>query len=190
MTDTTIEDVEATVEAQTNETDACMALVTGIQTLVGEALYSEPISPAGNGKLNRIFASFKAKKDEIGAAVIANTPSAKAGSAATTIKVTADANPATAGKSVLLTAVIAQAAAAPGGPGPNPNPNAPVAAPASGSVSFMDGSTQIGTGTVDKSGKSTLSQTFTAGTHAITAVYGGDAANAEATSEVLTLTVT
>jgi hypothetical protein len=195
MSDTTIEDVEANVEAQTTETDACMALVNGIETLVAEALYSEPISPAGNGKLKRIFAGLKSKKDEIGAAVIANTPSAKTGAGVTAIKVTADANPATAGKPVLLTAMLTQGAPVPqGATAPaNPaagNPNvAPQPVPATGSVKFMDGAGEIGSDTLDKTGKATASQTFIAGTYAITAVYSGDAANAPATSSVLTLTV-
>lgn len=182
MPDTTIEDVEATVEAQTNETDAVMAVITGIETLVAEALYSEPISPAGNGRMKRIFAGLKAKKDEIGAAVLANTPSAKAGTGVTTVKVTADANPASAGKPVLLTATVTVAEPAKVDPTATP-------VPAIGSVKFMDGSGEIGSGTLDKSGKATYSQTFIAGTYAITAVYSGDAVNAEATSTVLTLTV-
>lgn len=187
MPDTTIEDVEATVEAQTNETDAVMAVITGIETLVAEALYSEPISPAGNGRMKRIFVGLKAKKDEIGAAVLANTPSAKAGTGVATVKVTADANPASAGKPVLLTATVTQND--PLAPAASAQSDTAKLAMATGSVKFMDGSGEIGSATLDKSGKSTYSQTFIAGTYAITAVYSGDAVNAEATSTVLTLTV-
>lgn len=184
MSDTTLEDVEATVAAQTTETDAIMALVNGINTLVSEALYSEPISPAGNNRMRRIFDGLKAKQAEISDAVLANTPSGKAGAIVTAVNITADANPATAGKPVMLTATItAETAAVPG----TPTPATP--APASGSVKFLDGTTEIGTGTVDKSGKATYSQTFIAGTYPITAIYSGDASNAEATSSVLTLTV-
>jgi Bacterial Ig-like domain (group 3)/FG-GAP-like repeat/FG-GAP repeat len=44
-----------------------------------------------------------------------------------------------------------------------------------GTVSFMDGTTQIGSSSLNGSGVATFStSTFTAGTHAITAVYGGD----------------
>src|SRR5580700_2042535 len=78
MSDTTLDDIEATMEAQTTEVGSLNALIVGIQKLLGEALYSEPISPAGNGKLKRIFASLNARESEIAAALVANTPSSTA----------------------------------------------------------------------------------------------------------------
>ncbi|RMI27684.1 Ig-like domain-containing protein [Nocardia stercoris] len=54
---------------------------------------------------------------------------------------------------------------------------------AGGTVSFSDGSTVLGTGTVDNTGKATFSWTPTAaGSHSITANYGGSAAAATATT--------
>lgn len=76
MLHTTIEDVEANVEAETTESGAIGALIKGIETLLADALYSEPISPAGNGRVRRIFESLKARNDALTAAALANTPSA------------------------------------------------------------------------------------------------------------------
>ncbi|RMI27627.1 Ig-like domain-containing protein [Nocardia stercoris] len=54
---------------------------------------------------------------------------------------------------------------------------------AGGTVSFSDGTTVLGTGAVDKTGKATFSWTPTvAGSHSITANYGGSATAAAATT--------
>ena len=59
-----------------------------------------------------------------------------------------------------------------------------------GTVSFMDGTTTLGMGTLNGSGVATYSTSALAvGSHSITAVYGGDANNAGSTSSVLTETV-
>lgn len=59
-----------------------------------------------------------------------------------------------------------------------------------GTVTFKDGATTIGTGTLNASGVATLSTSFaTAGTHSLTAVYGGDANNPTSTSAAQNLEV-
>ena len=61
---------------------------------------------------------------------------------------------------------------------------------ATGTVTFLDGATALGTGTLS-SGKATLATSFsTAGTHSITAVYGGSTVNATSTSNTIVITVT
>jgi uncharacterized repeat protein (TIGR03803 family) len=61
---------------------------------------------------------------------------------------------------------------------------------AAGTVTFYDGATALGTGALDATGTATYStDALTAGAHAITAVYGGDTADAGSTSPVLTQTV-
>jgi hypothetical protein len=56
-----------------------------------------------------------------------------------------------------------------------------------GTVTFMDGSNKLGTGTLNLSGVATFaSSILSAGSHIITAVYGGDASNATSTSNPLT----
>jgi hypothetical protein len=56
---------------------------------------------------------------------------------------------------------------------------------ATGSVSFYDGSTLLGTGTVANGAATLLAGFNTAGTHTLTAVYSGDSSNAKATSSPL-----
>jgi hypothetical protein len=59
-----------------------------------------------------------------------------------------------------------------------------------GTVSFIDGATTLGTGTLNGSGIATFTTSgLTVGQHSITAVYAGDTNNAGSTSAVLTQTV-
>ncbi len=81
--------------------------------------------------------------------------------AATTTSVTSSANPSVAGQPVTFTASVA--AVAPGAGGPT------------GSVTFLDGATVIGSGVLDAAGTATLTtSSLSVGSHAITAAYGGD----------------
>jgi len=87
----------------------------------------------------------------------------------TTTTASTDTTPAVA-QSVTLTATVA---------GTNP----------SGTVTFKEGTTTLGSGTVS-AGKATLAVSFdTAGTHSVTASYGGDANNLASTSAALAHTV-
>jgi hypothetical protein len=92
---------------------------------------------------------------------------------ATTTSVQSSANPSTYGSTVTFTATISPA-------------------PTNGeTVTFMDGSTILGTGTLS-SGQTTFTTTASqlkVGTHSITAVYAGDGAFATSTSAVLSQTV-
>lgn len=74
---------------------------------------------------------------------------------------------------------------------------ATVAAPAgstalpTGTVNFLDGTTSLGTGTLDSKAAGTFSTTsLIAGSHSITAAYSGDATYAASTSAAITVTVT
>jgi len=90
--------------------------------------------------------------------------------AATTTTLTSSPNPAFSGVSVTFTATVTSTGA-----------NAPT-----GTVTFNDGTTALGTGTLNGSQVATFAtSTLTVGTHSITAVYGGDANNAGSTSSVL-----
>src|SRR5439155_1116337 len=71
------------------------------------------------------------------------------------------ANPSVVGQTVTFTASVT---------GTVPGAGTP-----SGTVTFQDGATPLGTGTLDGAGRATLSSSaLAAGTHAITAVYAGD----------------
>jgi hypothetical protein len=86
--------------------------------------------------------------------------------------VAASANPSVYGQSVTFTATVSVATA-------------------TGTVTFMDGSTVLGTGTLDgTTGTATFTTAaLTVGAHSITAVYGGDASDAGGTSDAVTETV-
>jgi len=60
----------------------------------------------------------------------------------------------------------------------------------SGTVTFQDGSTTLGTGTLNGSGVATYAtSSLAAGQHSMTAAYNGDSNNAASTSIILTQTV-
>ena len=79
--------------------------------------------------------------------------------AAVSIAVTSSSNPSTYGQSVTLSVMVT-------GPGATPR----------GTVTVMDGSTTVGTITLDAAGKGALNTSaLTAGSHNLTFTYGGDA---------------
>ena len=86
--------------------------------------------------------------------------------AATTVQLVSSANPSTAGRGITLTAVVS-------GNGGIPT----------GTVTFLDGATTLGTAPVNSAGQATFSvSTLSAGTHPLTASYAGDARDAASTS--------
>lgn len=90
-----------------------------------------------------------------------------------TASVSPSENPATYGDTVILTASVT-------GAGPTPT----------GTVTFKEGATTLGTQTLDGTGSATVSTNgFSAATHSITVVYGGDVNYAPSTSSVLSLVV-
>jgi hypothetical protein len=92
----------------------------------------------------------------------------------TTAVLTSSTNPAALGAAVTFTVVIS-----------NSLPVAPT-----GTVNFLDGTTVIGSGTLNGSGVATYSTaTLTTGSHSITAVYAGDSQNNAATSPALSQSV-
>jgi cyclophilin family peptidyl-prolyl cis-trans isomerase len=96
--------------------------------------------------------------------------------ASTTTTVSASPNPATAGQTTTLTAAVS--AAAPGG------------GTATGTVTFQDGTTVLGTATLGANGQATFqTSALTQGLHTITAVYAGDGNFTMSTSIALMLTV-
>src|SRR6185437_9139284 len=86
------------------------------------------------------------------------------------VTLTSSMNPAAAGQSTTLRATIAPSVA-------------------TGSVTFKDGSTTLGTATVSGGFATLVVSGLGAGTHSLTAVYGGDANVLAGTSQTLTETV-
>jgi hypothetical protein len=88
---------------------------------------------------------------------------------ATTTSITSAPDPSVIGQAVTFTASVSATSSGAGTP--------------TGTVTFMDGDTALGTATLDATGTTTLSApTLTSGTHNVTAVYGGSPAFAGSTS--------
>ena len=94
----------------------------------------------------------------------------------TTSLVVSSANPSVFGQSVTFTATVIA--------------NAPGSGIPAGTVTFMDGSTTLGAGTLDGSGIATFQMSgLVVGSHSITAVYGGDTDFTASTSSASSQTV-
>jgi hypothetical protein len=113
--------------------------------------------------------------------------------ATTSMTLTASPNPAVVGHTVTLTATVVSTAPADArAPGPAAHGDVagavPIALPdatPTGTVTFYDGATQIGTGTLDASGTATLSlSSLAAGTHALSASYVSGGSFLQATAQV------
>ncbi len=91
--------------------------------------------------------------------------------AATTTTISSNRNPATLGSSITFTGTVVPSAA-------------------TGTVTFMDGATPLGTAVTLAGGSATYSSTaLIVGSHSMTAVYGGDGSYGGSTSSALTQTV-
>lgn len=105
-----------------------------------------------------------------GGTVPGSSSTTSSGTSSSTTALAASTSSTTTGTSITLTASVSPSAA-------------------SGKVTFYDGTTALGTGTLS-SGKAALSASFsTAGTHVLTAVYAGDSAYAASTSASVSVVV-
>ncbi len=96
--------------------------------------------------------------------------------AGSTTSLTSSANPAQSGQPLTFTATVS---------GPSGNPTVPT-----GSVNFLDGASTLGNVTLNSAGFATFSTSLlSAGSHSITAVYGGDSNFTGSTSTALTQSV-
>ncbi len=108
-----------------------------------------------------------------GSAVLINKGATSTLTPTTTTMTVAPGNTVTQGTNVTLTATVSASST-----------------PA-GSVTFMDGTTALGTATLDGSGMAAFpTNAFSVGVHTITAVYGGNATFAGSTSPAVAVTVT
>jgi hypothetical protein len=96
--------------------------------------------------------------------------------ASTTTTVISSAESSTYGQSVTFMAVVSP-------------PTGIGTVPASGTVTFKDGKTKLGIGTLSGGNATYTTPALAAGVHSITAVYGGDTNYVKSTSSVLTQTV-
>jgi hypothetical protein len=145
-------------------------------------------SSLSNGTVTFTIASLTAGTHSITASYAGNSADAASTSNALSVQVNANAqqttttttltaSPATApsGQAITLTATVA----------PTSGSSSP-----SGTVSFQDGSTAIGSAPL-ATGKGVITvSTLSVGSHSITAAYGGDAANLSSNSNPVTVTIT
>jgi protocatechuate 3,4-dioxygenase beta subunit len=104
------------------------------------------------------------------ASTVSSTTTTSTGTTATTTTLTSAASTAQAGSTVALTATVSPSAA-------------------TGTVTFREGSTSLGSATLS-SGTAEYAATFsTAGTYSVTAVYGGSSTYASSTSNAVSITV-
>jgi len=90
--------------------------------------------------------------------------------------VSSSANPSVSGQSVTFTATVTA--------------KSPMGVTPSGTVTFEDGPSSLGTGTLDSSGQAMFTtSTLTVGSHSIAASYGGDKSFKDSTSPRLTQSV-
>jgi Bacterial Ig-like domain (group 3)/Pro-kumamolisin, activation domain len=167
------------------------ATVTSVTagTITGSVTFKDGISVLGSGVISGGKAKFSTSALAVGSHSITGVYSGNAAYATSTSStlshtvnkassstiVISSHNPSVFGQSVTFTATVA--AVAPGSGTPT------------GTVTFKNGATVLGTGTLS-SGKATFpTSALTVGAHSITAVYGGSANYNTSTSAVLTETV-
>ena len=147
--------------------DGTTSLGTGTLSS-GKATLATSFSTAGTHSITAVYGGSTTFAGSTSPAVSITVTSTKT---ATTTTLTASPTSVATGATVTLTATVSPSTA-------------------TGTVTFMDGTTSIGTGTLS-SGKATLATSFsTAGTHSITAVYGGSTTFATSTSPAVSITVT
>lgn len=183
----TLEETLAAVQAARSSDASIIALLVGIKKQLDSAL-GGALTPSQQMRVDAIFNEATAAKSEIDDAVKANTDTSATGSGGNLVQtqtvITSSGNPANAGDTITLSA------------GLSTDPGAPAGGPAAtGIMTFFDGDTALGTGTIDSTGVAAISSsTFAGGNlavgdHSLHATYGGDAVYASSESRVLTQTI-
>jgi Bacterial Ig-like domain (group 3) len=148
--------------------DGATTLGTGTLNGSGQASFSTTTLATGSHSITAVYGGdvlYNASTSPVlTQSVVAN---------ATSTTVISSVNPSALNQSVIFTATVTS-------PGGTPT----------GTVTFMDGATTLGTGTLDGSGQTTFaSSLLLPGNHSITAVYSGDSNFSAGVSPVLTQTV-
>jgi hypothetical protein len=151
--------------------DGAKVLGTGTLNGAGMATLATAGLAIGTHSVTAVYGGDSNNAGSIAAAVTVTVALAQTSAAL----IASALNP-TVGASVTFTATVTQ----------NPGSGVPT-----GTVTFMDGATVLGTGTLNGAGLATFSTaTLALGPHTVTAVYGGDANDAASTSAAVTVTVT
>ena len=152
--------------------DGATQLGTPIAISGGIAMFSTANLTQGT---HSVTAKYSGDANFAGSTSPALTQAVNAGiKAPTTTALASSQNPSIAGASVTFTATVASS----------------VAGTISGTVTFLDGATSLGTGAVGTGGIATFAtSSLVSGSHTVTAEYGGDTNHAASTSPVVTQVV-
>ena len=142
------------------------AVAPGAGTLTGTVTFKDGATTLGTGTLGGGTATYSTSALSVAGHSITQTVNA----AGTTTSLASNANPSVFGQSVTLTATVTPSAA-------------------TGTVTFKDGATTLGTGTLSGGNATFSTSALTVAGHSLTAVYGGDASYGTSTSSTLTQTV-
>ncbi len=150
--------------------DGATTLGTGTLNGSGVATYSTSSLALASHSITAVYAG---DTRNLGSTSNALTVNVTTGSTKTAL--TASSDSIVVGSSVTFTATVTGASGVP----------APT-----GTVTFVDGTTSLGTGTLNGSGVATYSSsTLAAGSHSVTASYAGDANNASSVSSAVAVSV-
>jgi len=152
--------------------DGATALGHGTLNASGVATYTTTALPIGSDSITAVYAGDANFNPSTSAAVVVTVNAV----VATTTALAASPTSALTGVNIGFTATVTPASGA---------------VTPTGTVTFYDGATSIGSGTLNGSGVGTFSTTaLAAGSHPITAQYGGSTAFAASTSTAVTVTIT
>jgi hypothetical protein len=155
--------------------DGTTTLGTATLTASSTATYTTTALAVGPHSITAIYAG---DSEHSGSTSAALTQVVKSSTETT---LSASANPSTVNSSITFTAHVAQNSGSPASPATTPT----------GTVIFNDGSTTLGTGTLDANGNATLATTaLPVGSQSITANYTGDTYNLASTSAALSESIT
>jgi hypothetical protein len=140
--------------------------------LAGSSMAAGAVDLNGDGTPDLLINSNAAGSD----LVVLLSEAGTATTTPTTTTLSASATSVAAGTSVTFTATVAASASGSSAP--------------TGTVTFFDGTTELGTGALNVGSATYTTTSLAAGTHSITASYGGDTSNTASTSSAVALTVT
>ena len=172
----------ATVQFLMNVSSAAAGTITGTFTVLdgGASIGTAPVMAGNQGNLSLPIThgshalTVMYGGDGNYAASTSSATTVVVNVATTSTVVMSSANPSTAGSTVTFTATV----------------TANTAGNITGSVMFLDGATSLGSGTVGQGGIATfITSALAAGSHTITAQYGGDGNNTGSTSPAITQVV-
>jgi len=152
--------------------DGTTSLGTGTLSS-GTATYSATSLAVGTHSITASYGGDASNSSSTSSAVTVTVTAAALATTATTL--TASATTTVSGTAITFTAAVKETSGS---------------ATPTGAVTFYDGQSSLGTGTLSSGSATYSTSSLSVGTHSITASYSGDASNSSSTSSAITITVT